>query len=104
MERDHEDNIHWGIGWVCGAIFLAAPIVMLLYLLRHRRRPAIQAALVCVVSLPFIIGVRALMLTLGVQHNRSQWTGLNALVLIVFPLLATRAAWMIPWPRSRQRN
>ena len=100
MPRQQEDNIHYAIGWFCGAVFPAAPIVALVYLLRHRPRLAFQAMMTCVVALPFIIGARALMLSAGLQRKPAQWVPLNVLILIAFPLLATRFARALHSPRT----
>jgi hypothetical protein len=57
--------------------------------------------MICVISLPCIVGARARMLTAGVQHKRPEWIGLNLLVIIVVPLLAMAIVWAISWPPSR---
>jgi hypothetical protein len=38
------------------------------------------------------------MLAVGVQHKRFEWIGLNVLVFLVFPSVATSIASAIPWP------
>lgn len=99
MKRTQADNINYAVGWLCGAVFLAAPVAAVVYLLRHRRRPAVQAAMIGAVSLPSIVGARALMLAAGVQHKRVEWIGMNTLMFLVLPLLATAVVMGIPWPR-----
>jgi len=101
MKRKQTDNnIDYVIGWLCGAVFLVAPVAAVVYLLRHRWRPAFQAAMICVMSLLCIIGARALMLAVGVRHKRFEWIGLNVLVFLVFPSVATSIASAISWPRQ----
>jgi DUF1365 family protein len=100
MKRENADNINSVIGWLCGAVFLVAPVAALAYALRRRWRPAFQAAMICVISLSCIVGARARMLAAGVQHKRPEWIGLNLLVLVVVPLLAMAIAWAISWPSS----
>lgn len=98
MKRTQADNIDYVVGWLCGAVFLVAPLAVAVYLLRHRWRSAFQAGVICVISLPCIIGARALMIAVGVQHKRLVWIALNVLVFLVFPLLATVIASNLPWP------
>jgi hypothetical protein len=100
MKRKQTDNIDYVIGWLCGAVFLVTPVVAVVYLFRHRWRPAFQAAIICAMSLLCIIGARALMLAVGVQHKRFEWIGLNVLVFLVFPSVATSIASAISWPRQ----
>jgi uncharacterized membrane protein len=99
MKHRQVDNINYVIGWLCGAAFLAAPVVAAVYLLRHRRRPALQALMICVMALPCIIGTHAVMIAGGIQHRRFAWIGLNVLVFLMFPLLATGITAAMPWPR-----
>lgn len=103
MKRDQGDNINSVIGWLCGAIFLLAPVVALVYVFQQRWRPAFQACMICAMSLSGIIGVRALMLARGVQHQRFAWPCLNLLALLVIPLLAMGIASVIPWPHRKDR-
>jgi len=60
--------------------------------------------MICVISLPCIVGARERMLTTGVQHKRPEWIGLNLLVFVVVPLLAMAIVWAISWPPSRGAN
>jgi hypothetical protein len=101
MKHAQVDNIGNAIGWLCGAVFLLAPVVALVYAFRQRWRPAFQAGAICALSLPSLVGVRALMIAQGLQHRRSEWLGLNMLALLVIPLLATRLAAAIPWPHPK---
>ncbi len=104
MKRNQVDNINYAIGWLCGAVFLVAPVAAVVYLLQHRHRPALQAAMIGVVSLPLIVGARALMLAAGVQHKRIAWIGINALVFLVLPLLTTGIVTWLAWPRRSERR
>jgi len=98
MKRSHTDNIDYLIGWLCGAVFLLTPIVAIVYVLRHRRRPAFQAILICVMSLSCIMGGRALMLSVGVQHKHFVWISINWILFLVVPLVTTAIALVISWP------
>ena len=102
MARRQVHNINLLIGWFCGAVFLAAPVVAFVYLLRHQKRPALQAVLIGVLSFSCIVGARALMLAKGVQRQPREWIVLNALVFTLFPVLATGAAVVIPFAGSRR--
>jgi hypothetical protein len=98
MKRKQPDNISFVIGWLCGAVFVAFPVVAIVYLFLRRTRPAVQAAMIGVIAFPCIIGVRAAMLAAGVQHKPLPWMGLNGLVFLVVPSFATAIAAAIPWP------
>jgi hypothetical protein len=100
MKREQTANINYALGWLCGAVFLAAPVIVVIYLFRRKRRLAFQAGIIFAIALPSIIGSRALMLVAGMQRNRAEWLALNVLVLVVFPLIATAVARAISWPRS----
>jgi predicted anti-sigma-YlaC factor YlaD len=100
MKRKQTNNIDYVTGWLCGAVFVVTPVVAVLYLLRHRWRPAFQAGVIGVTSLLFIIAARALMLAVGVQHKRFEWIGLNVLVFLVIPSVATAVVSAISWPRQ----
>jgi len=98
MKRQQPDNLNYVIGWLCGAVCFAAPLVAIVYLVLHRRRPAIQAVMIGIVSLACIVGARALMLAAGVQHKRVEWIGLNVLLFLAVPSFATLIASAISWP------
>ena len=104
MRRKNADNISSVIGWLCGAVFLVAPVAALAYALRRRWRPAFQAAMICVMSLPCIVVVRDRMLAAGVQRKRAEWIAINLLVLVVVPFLAMAFVWAISWPPARVRR
>ena len=101
MKGKQPDNIHFAIGWLCGAVLFAAPFAAVAYLFLRRARPAFQAVLIGAVSLPCIIGARALMIASGVPHRQVEWIGLNGLVFLVVPSVATAITSAISWPRPR---
>jgi hypothetical protein len=100
MKRNQIDNIDYLIGWLCGAVFVVAPVVAIVYLRQHRWRPAFQAGLICIISLSCIIGARALVLAAGAQGKRFVWIGINSAAFLIFPLIATAIASSISWPRA----
>ena len=100
LKRKRPDDIGYAVGWLCGALFITAPIAAAVYLYLHRRRPAIQAAMIGVISLLCIIGIRALMIASGIQHKPTEWNGLNALVFAVVPSIATWIVTTLAWPSA----
>ena len=103
MRRRELDNISPLAGWLCGAVFLATPVVAVFYLLRQRRRPALQALLICAISLACIVLARAWMLARGIPHSHFAWIGLNVLIFVAVPFLATVIATGI-FPRAPKRR
>lgn len=82
------ENIGYGIAWLCGAVFLAAPVVIAAYLLRHRGHKAFQCFVVATLSFTSILMARALMLSAGLQSNGSRWLLANLAVMTVSSAVA----------------
>ncbi len=98
MKQKQPDNINFVIGWLCGAVFVAFPLVAIVYLCLRRTRPAFQAAMIGVIAFLCILGARAAMLAAGVQHKPLPRIGLSGLLFLVVPSLATAIASAISWP------
>jgi hypothetical protein len=60
---------------------------------------AFQAAMTGALTLAAVIGVRALLLSGGVQPTGALWVGLNVGVLVIFPLAVSRQLRRLAWPK-----